>query len=63
MEHTILQLVKSMLTDEHGVSQETYDALCSLRYVYQDTDLGESLRGIMRKVDATDGRYYLPHHL
>ena len=54
----LVKMVESMLSDENGVSEETYLLLRDLCDSV-DKDTSEQLRIIMKFVDATDGRFYL----
>lgn len=55
----LIGMIESMLNDDHGVSEQTYQYLRDL-VDSADDDIRERLSGIMRKVDATEGRFYLP---
>ena len=52
---SLLALAKAILDDDHGVSEEAYDIL---RKMSEDN---AELSDLLRKVEATDGRYYLPY--
>ena len=54
--HT-LSLVDSMLRDENGISEDTYDALCQMFVATGNMDLWHE---ISLRVEATDGRFYIP---
>lgn len=58
--NSLVDLVESMLNDDHGVSEQTYQYLRELHDNVSDAAVQNRLSGIMRKVDATDGRFYLP---
>lgn len=59
--NALVKMVMSMLDDDHGVSEETYNHLCELREALSPNSSTRSdLDAIMRQVDATDGRFYLP---
>lgn len=57
MNDAIVDLVVSMLLDDHGMSEHTYTLLGEISK--PDNDLGSKISLIMSKVDATDGRFYL----
>jgi hypothetical protein len=48
--------VKNVLDDDNGVSGNTYDALLSVAVALADP----RLKQLLDKVEATDGRFYLP---
>jgi hypothetical protein len=50
----IIRLAAAVLDDGHGVSEQTYELLCTL------LKLSEDGQRLLKRVDATDGRYYLP---
>jgi len=51
-----ISLTISMLADEHGVSEVTWELLCT----WIDARFSpEITSAIMNSVDATDGRFYL----
>lgn len=59
--NALVKMVMSMLDDDHGVSEETYNHLRELREALSPNSSTRSdLDAIMRQVDATDGRFYLP---
>lgn len=59
--NALVKMVMSMLDDDHGVSEETYNHLCELRGALSPNSSTRSdLDAIMRQVDAIDGRFYLP---
>lgn len=45
-----------VLKDDHGISERAYNSLCDLAES-MNCDL---LNTMLKKVDATDGRFYLP---
>lgn len=49
-----LKFVTAVLTDENGISEEAFAAL------YELAEDSSEIRDLLRKVDATDGRFYLP---
>jgi len=52
-EHLLIRrLAILILTDENGINQESYDQMLHL--------LNEEDADIIDRVEATDGRYYLP---
>ena len=48
------QLALALLNDDNGISEEAYDLLRALLEEHGLTDITD-------RVDATDGRFYLPH--
>ena len=54
----LVKMVESMLSDENGVSEDTYLRLRDLCETV-DSATAKELRLIMKYVDATDGRFYL----
>ena len=49
----VAELAEAMLTDDNGVDENTYDKLYDLLHA---CNLGE----ITQRVDACDGRFYIP---
>lgn len=59
--NALIKMVASMLDDDHGVSEETYNHLRELRdSLSPNSSARTDLDTIMRRVDATDGRFYTP---
>lgn len=65
MSQYMYQLFKSLLSDENGISEESYN----LMYDYVDmlgnefqSEEARKLRKMLSVVDATDGRFYLPEN-
>lgn len=57
--NALIKMVQSMLNDDHGVSEQTYMSLLEM-FNTVDADTQAELMAIFRRVDATDGRFYLP---
>ena len=59
--NALTKMVVSMLNDDHGVSEKTYKHLRELIHELNDNSaIRADLDAVMRQVDATDGRFYLP---
>jgi hypothetical protein len=56
MEHSTLDFIIAVLTDDHGISREAYNALWSMYEPQSDNDLYR----ILQQVDAVDDRFFLP---
>lgn len=63
MSEYMYELFKSLLSDENGISEESYN----LMYDYVDMSCNEfqneeasKLKVMLNQVDAVDGRFYLP---
>lgn len=63
MSEYMYDLFKSLLSDENGISEESYN----LMYDYVDMSRSEfqneeasKLKKMLGQVDAVDGRFYLP---
>jgi hypothetical protein len=54
----LLDLAVTLLNDEYGISEEAYMKLHKMLL-----DAGFGPYNILRRVDATDGRFYLPERL
>ena len=50
----LLKFVTAVLNDENGISEEAFSAL------YELAEDNVEIRDLLSKVDATDGRFYLP---
>ena len=57
MEQAILDLARSLLDDDEGISQASFELLVDLMAM---GCRAEKRNEILRRVDATDGRFYLP---
>ena len=59
----LLQFVKSVLNDDHGISETSYLRLRQLAdSMHECPDHAERshrIEGIIEQIDATDGRFYL----
>lgn len=55
----MLDIIRSMLQDENGVSEQTYMHLHDYYQQIAETPIGFELGKILRMVDATDNRFYL----
>lgn len=51
-----LAMAEAILDDENGISERAYSALLK----YAETVSGQCANELRRRVDATDGRFYLP---
>jgi hypothetical protein len=55
----LIRLIESMLTDENGVSEETYNSL--IAFIDELTpNAYYKAQKLLRQTDATDGRFYIP---
>jgi hypothetical protein len=52
---TLERLVRTLLEDEHGISEESFNCLAELT-----SELGENLRILFTQADAVDGRFFHP---
>lgn len=50
----IVAFAKAVLNDDNGISEEAYSILWNM--AKNDSELSD----LLEKVDATDGRFYLP---
>ena len=57
----LLSMIEAMLTDDHGINQQTYFHLLDLRDTLQGEER-DRLREILSRVDGTDGRFYIPEN-
>ncbi len=55
----MLNVIESMLEDDNGVNEKTYFHLLDFRDQLQG-EQKDRLVAIMRRVNATDNRFYLP---
>lgn len=57
----MVEMIESMLSDDHGISEEAYKHLYKLVHsgMFEQNEL-EKLFEMLDKVEATDGRFYLP---
>lgn len=56
LERDALALAEAMLTQDEGVNENVYYALCDFLLFHVNTDASLALLG---RVDATDGRFYI----
>jgi len=54
MEHQLIAFILTVLDDDHGISQDSYNAINCMRGCNVELD------AILDAVDAIDGRYFLP---
>lgn len=56
----LINMIMSMLKDDHGISEETYNNLYKIKESLNiHSPMRMDLDAIMRQVDATDGRFYI----
>lgn len=60
MEKNIINLLKALLDDEYGVSEEAWEMLNLLVLKLFGRNVPKEICDILDQVEATDGRYYLP---
>ena len=59
----LLSFVKACLDDEHGISENAYNALIDLRDAIQSNPavhVSNILQSLTDMTDGTDGRFYIP---
>lgn len=57
----LVKMIYSMLNDEHGISIKTYGHLYDLRAsISEGSKMREQIDWLMRHIDATNERFYLP---
>ena len=57
-DYEILRLADTMLDCDEGLSEDQYDAL--RMFVYDQIGPTEEMEDLFSRVEATDGRFYLP---
>lgn len=60
----IVSFITSTLNDDYGISERAFMDLHELvNSLDQNSDIAKELHNVLLKVDATDGRFYLPEEV